>query len=45
MRQPIRERGHQVGRLMLDPEAQPRQVLLPIELIARSTSGRARING
>ena len=40
--QPIREKGQHVGRLLLDPESQPRQVLLPISLITRGTTGRAR---
>jgi len=40
--QPIREKGQHVGRLLLDPESQPRQVLLPISLIIRGTTGRAR---
>jgi DNA-binding LacI/PurR family transcriptional regulator len=45
VRQPIRERGHQVGRLLLDPESQPRQVLLPIRLIARTTTGPVSVQG
>jgi DNA-binding LacI/PurR family transcriptional regulator len=40
--QPIREKGQHVGRLLLDPESQPRQVLLPISLITRGTTGHAR---
>lgn len=40
--QPIKQRGREVGRLLLDPAAQPRQVLLPIELVVRSSSGPAR---
>jgi DNA-binding LacI/PurR family transcriptional regulator len=40
--QPIREKGQHVGRLLLDPESQPRQVLLPISLITRGTTGQAR---
>jgi DNA-binding LacI/PurR family transcriptional regulator len=39
VRQPIRERGRQVGRLLVDPTATPRQVLLPIELVPRASSG------
>jgi DNA-binding LacI/PurR family transcriptional regulator len=39
VRQPIRERGRQVGRLLVDPTATPRQVLLPIELVARASTG------
>jgi DNA-binding LacI/PurR family transcriptional regulator len=39
VRQPIRERGRQVGRLLVDPTATPRQVLLPIELVVRGSTG------
>jgi DNA-binding LacI/PurR family transcriptional regulator len=39
VRQPIREKGRRVGELLLDPDAAERQVLLPIELIARRTTG------
>jgi DNA-binding LacI/PurR family transcriptional regulator len=41
VRQPIRERGRRVGELLIDPDASERQVLLPIELIARSSTGPA----
>jgi DNA-binding LacI/PurR family transcriptional regulator len=41
MRQPIGGKGRIVGELLLDPEATPRQVLLPMELISRSTTGPA----
>jgi DNA-binding LacI/PurR family transcriptional regulator len=37
--QPIRDKGQHVGRLLIDPESQPRQVLLPISLITRGTTG------
>jgi DNA-binding LacI/PurR family transcriptional regulator len=40
--QPIRDKGRHVGRLLLDPESEPRQVVLPISLIARATTGPAR---
>jgi DNA-binding LacI/PurR family transcriptional regulator len=40
--QPIREKGQHVGRLLLDPKSQPRQVLLPINLVTRATTGPAR---
>jgi DNA-binding LacI/PurR family transcriptional regulator len=40
--QPIRDKGQHVGRLLLDPESQPRQVLLPISLVIRETTGQAR---
>ncbi len=41
MRQPIGGKGRMVGELLLDPEATPRQILLPMELISRSTTGPA----
>ena len=41
MRQPIGDKGRIVGELLLDPEATPRQVLLPMELITRDTTGPA----
>jgi DNA-binding LacI/PurR family transcriptional regulator len=40
--QPIREKGQHVGRLLIDPERQPRQVLLPISLLTRATTGPMR---
>jgi DNA-binding LacI/PurR family transcriptional regulator len=40
--QPIREKGQHVGRLLIDPESQPRQVLLPISLVTRTTTGPMR---
>jgi DNA-binding LacI/PurR family transcriptional regulator len=40
--QPIRDKGQHVGRLLIDPESQPRQVLLPISLMTRSTTGPVR---
>ncbi len=42
VRQPIRERGRAVGRLLVDPEVVPRQVTLPIELVVRGTTGPVR---
>ncbi len=42
VRQPIRERGRAVGRLLIDPEATPRQVLMPIELVPRGSTGPRR---
>lgn len=41
MRQPIGGKGRMVGELLLDPEATPRQILLPMELISRTTTGPA----
>lgn len=40
VRQPILDKGRRVGELLLDAELEPRQVLLPIELVERSTTGR-----
>jgi DNA-binding LacI/PurR family transcriptional regulator len=39
--QPIRDKGLHVGRLLIDPESTPRQVLLPIRLVPRGTTGSA----
>ncbi|MDN5725617.1 MAG: LacI family DNA-binding transcriptional regulator [Propionibacteriales bacterium] len=39
VRQPIEEKGRLVGKLLLDPELPERQVLLPIELVVRSSTG------
>jgi DNA-binding LacI/PurR family transcriptional regulator len=39
--QPIRDKGQHVGRLLIDPESRPRQVLLPIRLVPRATTGPA----
>lgn len=41
VRQPVRERGRAVGRLLVDPTAGPRQLMLPIGLLARRSSGPA----
>jgi DNA-binding LacI/PurR family transcriptional regulator len=41
LRQPIGGKGRIVGELLLDPEATPRQVLLPMELVSRTTTGPA----
>lgn len=40
--QPIRRRGQLVGRLLIDPRAEPRRIMLPIRLESRATSGPAR---
>jgi DNA-binding LacI/PurR family transcriptional regulator len=42
VQQPIRRRGQLIGRLLIDPTAAPRQVMLPIRLLTRSSSGPAR---
>jgi DNA-binding LacI/PurR family transcriptional regulator len=39
VRQPILAKGRMVGELLLDAEREPRQVLLPIELIVRDSTG------
>ena len=39
VRQPILEKGRLVGELLLDAEREPRQVLLPIELVIRDSTG------
>lgn len=42
VRQPIEEKGRRVGELLLDADTTARQVLLPIDLVARTTTGPAR---
>jgi len=37
--QPIRDKGRHVGRLLINPESRPRQVLLPVSLVPRSSTG------
>lgn len=39
VRQPIREKGRLMGRMLLDPDLTARRVLLPIELVVRTSSG------
>jgi DNA-binding LacI/PurR family transcriptional regulator len=39
VRQPILEKGRRVGELLLDAQLEPRQVLLPIELVVRTSTG------
>lgn len=43
IRQPVRDKGRMVGKLLLDPDLDitERQVLMPTELIVRSSSGPA----
>lgn len=41
VRQPITERGREIGRMLLDPVEPPRQVLMPVELVVRRSSGPA----
>ncbi len=42
VRQPITERGREIGRMLLDPADPPRQVLMDVELVVRTSSGPAR---
>ncbi|MFC0628899.1 LacI family DNA-binding transcriptional regulator [Kribbella deserti] len=41
IRQPIKDKGRAIGRILLDPAVTEHQVLLPTELVVRSTSGPA----
>ena len=41
VRQPITERGREIGRMLLDPAEPPRQVLMHVELVVRTSSGPA----
>ncbi|GAA0583730.1 LacI family DNA-binding transcriptional regulator [Kribbella sandramycini] len=41
VRQPVRERGRAMARMLIDPGCTERQVLLPTELVARSSTGPA----
>ncbi len=41
IRQPIKDKGRAVGRVLLDPAATDRQIMLPTELIVRASSGPA----
>lgn len=38
VRQPITERGRLTGELLLDPDRTPRQILVPTQLVVRSSS-------
>jgi DNA-binding LacI/PurR family transcriptional regulator len=42
VQQPVRRRGQLVGQLLIDPAAQPRQMMLPISLVPRRTTATAR---
>lgn len=42
VRQPIREKGRLMGRMLLDPSYEPRRVTLPTELVVRQSTGPAR---
>lgn len=41
VRQSAFEKGRLIGELMLDPESQPRQIILPTEFVIRSSTGPA----
>jgi len=41
IRQPIKDKGRAVGRMLLDPAQKERQLLMPTELVVRSSSGPA----
>jgi DNA-binding LacI/PurR family transcriptional regulator len=41
IRQPIRDKGRAVGRILLDPATTERQILLATELVVRASSGPA----
>jgi DNA-binding LacI/PurR family transcriptional regulator len=41
IRQPIKDKGRAVGRMLLDPTTTERQLLMPTQLIVRSSSGPA----
>jgi DNA-binding LacI/PurR family transcriptional regulator len=42
IRQPIKDKGRTVGRILLDPAVTDQTVLLPTELVVRTSSGPAR---
>ncbi|GAB2598941.1 LacI family DNA-binding transcriptional regulator [Kribbella endophytica] len=44
IRQPIKDKGRAVGRVLLDPSVEERQILLPTELVVRASSGPAPRN-
>ncbi len=41
IRQPIKDKGRAVGRILLDPATTERQLLMPTQLVVRSSSGPA----
>ncbi|MCA2217367.1 LacI family DNA-binding transcriptional regulator [Jidongwangia harbinensis] len=43
VRQPMRDKGRLMGRMLLDPAYTETRVVLPTELIVRSTTGPARL--
>jgi len=44
IRQPIRDKGRAVGRVLLDPAITERQITMPTELVVRASSGPAPRN-
>jgi DNA-binding LacI/PurR family transcriptional regulator len=41
VRQPLRRKGEEAGRLLVHPPAGPREVLLPVDLVVRDSTGIA----
>jgi DNA-binding LacI/PurR family transcriptional regulator len=41
VRQPLRRKGEEAGRLLIHPPAEPREVLLPVDLVVRHSTGIA----
>ena len=41
VRQPIRDKGRWMARMLLDPDGTPTRVLLPTELVVRASTGPA----
>ena len=42
VRQPVREKGRTMGRMLLDPSFVGQRVVLPTETVVRGSTGRAR---
>ena len=40
VRQPLLRKGEEAGRLLVDPPAEPQEVVLPLELVVRGSTGR-----
>ncbi|MBD9698359.1 substrate-binding domain-containing protein [Flavimobilis sp. GY10621] len=45
VRQPVRDRGRLMARMLLEPDVDERHVLLPTELVVRGSTGHARATG
>jgi DNA-binding LacI/PurR family transcriptional regulator len=39
VKQPIREKGRLMGRMLLDPSLTERRIVLPSEMVTRATTG------